>query len=155
VLDGFAMVMHCRAASSRHRSTRQRAAAHPIGKDLEERDDGVFVIAHKMPRDWGISVVDPETRHGHKSAAHSFDGDTDHAAIDPDTEIITATTVLPGDVSDAAPPEVPLADLLEDGEEAATPTETGEEDRPVADGDDAYGTGELHELPTRPASRSA
>jgi len=39
-----------------------------------------------------ISTVDPQARHGRKSTAHGFDGYKGHVGIDPDSEIITATT---------------------------------------------------------------
>jgi len=40
-----------------------------------------------------ISTVDPEARHGHKTQSRNFDGYKGHVAIDPDSEIITATEV--------------------------------------------------------------
>ena len=66
------------------------------GQDLEEGDDGILRIARRVATDRVISVVDPEARHGHKTTAHGFDGYKGHVAIDPDTEIITATVVTPG-----------------------------------------------------------
>lgn len=144
--DGFAMVM---TLSGRELSPAVHQAAclllTVLGQDLEERDDGVFEIAHRVAADRVISTVDPETRHGHKTSAHGFDGFKGHAAVDPDAEIVTATAVTAGNVGDAAPAAELLADLLGD-EEVAASTETGEEDRPVAYGDNAYGTGELHDL---------
>jgi len=47
-----------------------------------------------------ISTVDPQARHGHKASARGFDGDKRHVAIDPDAEIITATTVTGGNIGD-------------------------------------------------------
>jgi hypothetical protein len=44
------------------------------GQDLEQRDDGTFAIARQVAKDRVISTVDPEARHGHKTAARSFDG---------------------------------------------------------------------------------
>ncbi len=144
--DGFAMVM---ALSGRELSPAVHEAAclllTVLGQDLEEREDGVFSIARRVAADRVISTVDVETRHGHKTSAHGFDGFKGHAAIDPDAEIITATTVTAGNVGDAGPATELLSDLLGD-EKAETPTETGEDDRPVAYGDNAYGTGELHDL---------
>lgn len=64
-----------------------------VGQDLEQRDDGMFRIARRVAKDRVISIVDPEARHGHKTAARGFDGYKGHIAIDPDSEIITATTV--------------------------------------------------------------
>ncbi len=45
-----------------------------LGQDLDEREDGVFSIAHRVAPDRVISIVDPETRHGHKTSAQGFDG---------------------------------------------------------------------------------
>ena len=56
-----------------------------------------------------ISTVDPQARHGHKTSHRGFDGYKGHVAIDPDSEIITATTVTAGNVGDADP----ALDLLE------------------------------------------
>lgn len=70
------------------------------GQDLEQRDDGVFRIARRVAPDRIISTVDPEARHGHKTSARGFDGYKGHIAIDPDSEIITATAVTAGNVAD-------------------------------------------------------
>ena len=85
-----------------------------VGQDLEEGADGVFRIARGVAKDRVISAVDPEARHGHKTRSRKFDGFKGHIAIDPDTEIITATTVTPGNAGDASVAEVLIADLLED-----------------------------------------
>lgn len=74
-----------------------------VGQDLEESPDGVFAIARRVAKDRVISTVDPQARHGHKTAARGFDGYKGHLAIDPDTEIITATTVTAGNTGDAEP----------------------------------------------------
>ena len=68
-----------------------RLVATVVGQDLEEGADGVFRIARRVAEDRVISTVDPEARHGHKTAARGFDGYKGHIAIDPDSEIITAT----------------------------------------------------------------
>ena len=138
--DGFALVM---ALSGRELAPPVKEAATllltVLGQDLEERQDGVFAIAQRVAPDRVISTVDPETRHGHKTAAHGFDGYKAHVAIDPESELVTATRVTPGNLGDAAPAAELLADLLEEpaGKEPAGP---------VAYGDNAYGTGELHAL---------
>ena len=64
-----------------------------LGQDLDQDETGVFRIARRVAKDRVISTVDPDTRHGHKTAARGFDGYKAHVGIDPDTEIITATTV--------------------------------------------------------------
>jgi hypothetical protein len=69
-----------------------------VGQDLDRGDDGVFRIARRVAKDRVISTVDPDARHGHKTSARGFDGYKGHVAIDPDSEIITATTVTAGNV---------------------------------------------------------
>jgi hypothetical protein len=67
-----------------------------IGQDLDEGSDGVFRIARRVAKDPVISTVDPDARHGRKTAARGFDGYKGHVGIDPDSEIITATNGYPG-----------------------------------------------------------
>lgn len=112
-----------------------------LGQDLDEGADGVFSIARRVAPDRIISTVDPEARHGHKTAAHSFDGYKGHIAIDPDAEIITATAVSAGNTGDAAAaPELLANDL--------GPADTDGDPEPeplIVYGDAAYGTGALLE----------
>ncbi len=127
-----------------------------VGQDIEQGQDGVFRIARRVAPDRVISTVDPEARHGHKTNARGFDGYKAHVAVDPDSEIITATAVTPANVGDATAAPDLLADVLpelseeEVDEDAAVPGETSEpeakddEEEPVAVyGDAAYGTGAL------------
>ena len=72
-----------------------------VGQDLAEDQDGVFGIVRGVAADRVISTVDPQARHGHKTAARGFDGYKGHLAVDPDSEIITATTATPGNTGDA------------------------------------------------------
>jgi len=83
-----------------------------LGQDLDQGQDGVFRIARRVAKDRVISTVDPETRHGHKTAARGFDGYKGHIGIDPDSEIITATVVGAGNGGDAAAAEELIGDLL-------------------------------------------
>ncbi len=83
-----------------------------LGQDLEEDDEGPFRIARKVAKDRVISTVDPEARHGHKSSAHGFDGYKGHLAVDPDSEIITATAVTAGNAADGEPVRELVADRL-------------------------------------------
>ncbi len=127
-----------------------------LGQDLDAGADGVFRIARRVARDRIISTVDPEARHGHKTSAHGFDGYKGHLAIDPDAELITATTVTAGNVGDAAAAAELLAAELAapapavepvGSPSATTPTTTTEpapEPGPLTIyGDAAYGAGEL------------
>ena len=73
-----------------------------VGQDLDQGEDGVFRIARRVAKDRVISIVDPQARHGHKTSARGFDGYKGHVAVDPDTELVTATTVTPANTGDAA-----------------------------------------------------
>jgi hypothetical protein len=100
-----------------------------LGQDLEEGEDGSFRIARRVGRDRVVSTVDPESRHGRKTASRKYEGYKGHVAIDPDSEIVTATTVTPANVSDGDVVEGLIDDLLEAGEGApakgaSTPSET-------------------------------
>ena len=114
-----------------------------LGQDLEKRDDGVFRIARRVAVDRVISTVDPEARHGHKTAARGFDGYKGHIAIDPDSEIITATEVTAGNVGDAVPAEALLGDVLPPGK--ATEAQSTDGDHGEVYGDASYGTADLVE----------
>ena len=83
-----------------------------VGQDLEEGAGGVFVIARRVAKDRIISTVDPDARHGHKTAARGFDGYKGHVAIDPDSELIVSTAVTAGNAADAAAVDELLADDL-------------------------------------------
>ena len=110
-----------------------------LGQDLERDDDtGTFRIARRVAPDRVISTVDPEARHGHKTRARSFDGYKGHIALEPDSELITAVTVTPGNSGDAAAATELLATDLPATEPAAT-------EPPAVYGDAAYGDGELLE----------
>jgi len=90
----------------------------------------VFAIARRVAPDRVISTVDTQARHGRKTSAHGFDGYKGHIAIDPDAEIITATTVTAGNTGDAAA----AGQLLASDLPAATGTEPEEAGAaPVAD----------------------
>jgi hypothetical protein len=98
-------------------------------------------IARRVAKDRVISTVDSEARHGHKTNHRGFDGYKAHAAMDPDSEIITAVAVTPATTGDAQP----VADLIGD---LTTPDPA---DRPKAGdgavvyGDSAYGAGDVLE----------
>jgi hypothetical protein len=116
-----------------------------IGQDIIEDAEGRFRIVRGVAADRVISTVDPEARHGHKTAARGFDGYKGHLAIDPDSEIITATAATAGNSGDAEVAEDLLADILpsEAEAEAVVPVESAEQ--AAVYGDAAYGAGELLE----------
>ena len=128
--------------------------ASVTGQDLEEGTGGVFRIARRVAADRVISAVDPQARHGHKTSARGFDGYKGHIAIDPDSEVITATAVTPGNSGDAEAAAGLLADLLpgdQDSGAAGTASPAGGqgavpgEGQPAVYGDAAYGSGDLLE----------
>jgi hypothetical protein len=125
VLEGQALAQDVAEAA--------RLLATVLGQDLEQ-DGDVFRIARKVARDRVISTVDPEARHGHKTAHRSFDGYKGHVAEDPDSEVITATEVSAGNVGDAEPAAELLADVLHS---------PAQDERAEVYGDAAYGTGPL------------
>jgi len=98
-----------------------------VGQDLDEGEDGVFRIARRVAKDRIISTVDADARHGHKTSARGFDGYKGHVAVDPDSELITATTVTAGNVGDGQAVEALLADELTELD-----TNTGEGEPPIA-----------------------
>ena len=86
-----------------------------VGQDLDQDSPGgVFAIARRVAKERVISTVDPEARHGHKTAARGFDGYKGHVGIDPDTEIITSTTVTPGNAGDGGVAADLITDLIGD-----------------------------------------
>jgi len=137
-----------------------------VGQDLEAGEDGRFRIARRVAKDRVISTVDPDARHGHKTAARGFDGYKGHAGVDPDSEIITDTTVTPGNAGDASAAEDLIDDLLADSADTHNGTDNTENasadtdpttdptiddtvdddpdvDGPVVYGDAAYGSGDF------------
>jgi len=72
-----------------------------VGQDITEDAEGCFRIVRGVAPDRVISTVDPDTRHGRKTSARGFDGYKGHLAIDPDSEIITATAAAAGNSGDA------------------------------------------------------
>ncbi len=71
------------------------------GQDVEPGDeDGTWRIAQRVAPDRVISVVDPESRHMHKSVSSYRDGYKAHIAVEPDTGLITATALTPANAGD-------------------------------------------------------
>jgi hypothetical protein len=110
-----------------------------VGQDLDGGEDGVFRIARRVAKDRVISTVDPDARHGHKTSARGFDGYKGHVAVDPDSELIVATTVTAGNVGDGQAVDALLADDLASGEEPSGEDEpsAGSDESPTTSDDDA------------------
>lgn len=99
------------------------------GQDVEPGDEpGTWRIAERVAPDRIVSVVDPESRHVHKTVHDYRDGYKAHAAAEPETGIITDVAVTPGNTPDADT----ALDLL-----------SGEDEPVEVLGDSAYGSGKL------------
>lgn len=70
-----------------------------LAQDIERREDGAALRQGVAP-DRVVSVHDPEMRHGRKSKAKRFDGHKAQVAVDPESQLITAVAVLPGNAPD-------------------------------------------------------
>jgi hypothetical protein len=122
-----------------------------IGQDLERDEGGRWRIGRGVSSDRIISTVDPDARHGRKSTAGKFDGYKGHIAIDPDTEIITATAASAANVADGQLTGPLTGDLDgdHDDHDDHDHDDGGDDGRPRVFGDAAYGSGEqladLHE----------
>ena len=136
-----------------------------VGQDLDIDDDGRIRIARRVAKDRIISTVDPDARHGHKTSARGFDGYKGHIAEDPDSEIITNTTVTPGNAGDGSVAETLIEDLLDpnnpnnpdgnpddrNGDGDGNPDDGDDDDDDdggggaVVYGDSAYGGGEFQQ----------
>ena len=119
---------------------RQRivAAAELLGQllpqDVERTDDGAN-LKDRVSRDRMMSVHDPEMRHGHKSSRRRFNGHKAAIVVHPDTQLITAVEVLPGN----APDNLGSLELVEASESnIGVPVEE-------AMGDAAYGDGDTRQ----------
>ena len=109
-----------------------------VGQDLVEGDDGRFRIVRGVATDRVISTVDTDARHGHKTSARGFDGYKGHIAQDPDSEIITNTTVTAGNAGDGSVAETLIEDLL--GRDDPDYSHDA-----IVYGDSAYGGGEFQQ----------
>jgi transposase len=165
--DGLALlgVLEARSLSPKMAEAAELLAL-VIGQDLEQADDGTFRIARKVAKDRIISTVDPDARHGHKTAARRFDGYKGHIAADPDSEIVTDTVVGPANGGDGHMTEQLTSDLDPDHHRELDATSEPDEpdpqtpddsdnnnddgdnddnvggERPAVYGDAAYGSGD-------------
>ncbi len=71
------------------------------GQDVELEDDHWRVV-RGVAQDRVISVVDPETRHMHKSRSDYRDGYKAHVAVEPETGLVTATALTPANAPDGS-----------------------------------------------------
>ena len=108
------------------------------GQDVEpapgsDGTDGRWQISRTVAKDRVISVVDPQTRHAHKTVSRRQDGFKAHLAVEPDTGIVTGCELTKAAGPDAADGTVGT-ELLGRDDSITEPVEVL--------GDSAYGTGE-------------
>ena len=89
---------------------------------------GAGTIPERVATDRVISVVDPESRHMHKSRSLYRDGYKAHLCVEPETGLVSACALTPASASDA-----PVGTTLLEGEDEGL--------RIYADA--AYGSGEM------------
>lgn len=70
-----------------------------LAQDIECQPDGPR-LKQGVSADRVVAVHDPEMRHGRKSATKRFDGHKGAIAVAPESQLITAATVLPGNAQD-------------------------------------------------------
>jgi IS5 family transposase len=71
------------------------------GQDVEPgAQQGTFRIARKVAPDRVISVVDPDSRHMHKSRRSYRDGYKAHVATEPETGLVTQAKLTPANAGD-------------------------------------------------------
>lgn len=102
-----------------------------VVQDVERDGKDGPRIKQEVAKDRIPSVHDPEMRHGRKSASKRFDGHKLAIAVEPESQIITALEIKPGNASDAHE----AINLVE-----ATERATGAEVEKTI-GDCAYGDG--------------
>ena len=106
-----------------------------LWQDVESAAEGGYRIKKGTARDRVPSAHDPEQRHGHKSHGKTFTGHKAGLAVDVESQLITAVTVLAGNAADG---ESAVALVT------ATETNTGESVGQMI-GDTAYGSMEVRE----------
>lgn len=99
------------------------------GQDVEPGDsEGTWRIARKTAPGRIVSAVDPDSRHVHKSVHSYRDGYKAHFAVEPETGLITACSLTPGNAPDG-PPGLDLLAEEDEGLEILA--------------DSAYGSGQM------------
>lgn len=69
-------------------------------QDIQRNEHGEIKLTQGVARDRMMSVSDPEMRHGRKSKSQRFNGHKAAIAVDSQTQLITAVTVLAGNAHD-------------------------------------------------------
>jgi IS5 family transposase len=114
------------------------------GQDVEPAEgsdgtDGRWRIRRGVAADRVISVIDPETRHAHKTVERRQDGFKAHLSVEPETGIVTGCELTKAAGAEAADGATGIRLLAADD----TINRPGSDQAPVQVlGDSAYGTGD-------------
>jgi len=101
VTDALGLLDHLEPTSAEGRDALGLLAL-VAGQDVEAgEEEGTWRIARQVAKDRVISVVDPESRHMHKSRSEYRDGYKAHLAVEPETGLVTAAVLTPASTSDA------------------------------------------------------
>jgi IS5 family transposase len=120
------------------------------GQDVEPGEQpGTWRIARAVATDRVVSVVDPESRHAHKTRSRYRDGYKANVAVEPETGLITANTITPGNTGDGDAASELLADEDEPVEVLGDAAYGGGQTRKTLD--DAGHTTVIKPAPLRPA----
>ncbi len=87
--------------------------AQLLWQDIERQEDEGPELKQGVAKDRIVSVHDPEMRHGRKSSSKRFDGHKLAIAVEPESQLITAVEVLPGN----APDREQALELVEESEQ--------------------------------------
>jgi len=103
------------AGTDEEKDIREAAAllAQLLWQDIERHEDGGPHLRRGVAKDRIVSVHDPDMRHGRKSSAKRFNGHKLGIGVDPESQLITAVEVLPGN----APDREKALELVEESEQ--------------------------------------
>ncbi|NNN10215.1 MAG: IS1182 family transposase [Acidimicrobiaceae bacterium] len=127
VSDALRLLDACADPDDAEASAALGLLALVAGQDVELDEQGHWRIVRGVAKDRVISVVDPETRHMHKSRSDYRDGYKAHLSVEPETGLITGAALTP-----ASTPDGPTGVTLLAGEAPGLQV--------LADG--AYGSGD-------------
>jgi len=102
--DTVAVLAACRELDDPQVQAAMAQLAKLVGQDLD-LSSGEVGLLQGVASNRQCSTVDPEMRHGRKSASKRFTGSKGHVVIDPESELITDVEVTPASIHDGAAAE--------------------------------------------------
>ncbi len=126
-------MLECESEPSPEREEIEKTStllARLLAQDVKRTNTGVPEITRGVAQDRIVSVHDTEMRHGRKSSSQCFNGYKAALAVEPESKLITAVDLLPGNAHDSQDTQ---ALITESAETTGAVVE-------VVIGDGAYGT---------------